>query len=105
MSSVAVVAPAFEIDRFELVGDDRLEVAGRWFGVRGGRFVRPTLTVGGRRLLALLEDKPWDAEDGEPWIAAFAWDGGPLEAADAELAVGPGLSVGLAAPAGSIEPT
>ena len=35
----------FELDRFEMAADDRLEVNGRWFGVRGRRFIRPSLTL------------------------------------------------------------
>jgi uncharacterized protein (DUF3084 family) len=65
----------FELDRFELGNDDQFQLQGRWFGVRGRRFMRPTLTVtvDGRevRLLADLADKPWAAEDGQPWKAAF----------------------------------
>ncbi|MEK6228128.1 MAG: hypothetical protein AABM31_02215 [Actinomycetota bacterium] len=91
----------FEVDRFEWTADDRLELAGRWFGVRGRRFLRPTLEVevddGNRRLLALLEHKPWTAVDGEEWVAAFAWQGDPIAAA-AELAVGSDLAVELPAP-------
>ena len=99
----APVAPkvTFEVDRFEWTADDRLELAGRWFGVRGRRFLRPTLEVevddGRRRLLALLEHKPWTAVEGEEWVAAFAWQGDPIAAA-AELAVGPDLAVELPAP-------
>src|SRR3954471_3222376 len=56
---------SFELDGFQWAGEERLEVSGRWFGVRGRRFVRPTLTLraGGRRrrLVALLERKPWAA--------------------------------------------
>jgi len=92
---------AFEVDRFEWTAGDRLELAGRWYGVRGRRFIRPTLDVelgdGRRRLLALLEHKPWTAVDGEPWVAAFYWEGDPVELT-AELAVGPDLAVELPAP-------
>ena len=35
----------FEVERFDWVDDARLEVLGRWSGVRGLRFVRPVLTV------------------------------------------------------------
>ena len=34
----------FELDRFEFTDGDRIALSGRWFGVRGRRFVRPTLT-------------------------------------------------------------
>lgn len=98
---------AFELERFELTGD-RWEIEGRWFGVRGRRFMRPALSIvaGGRptRLLADLADKPWAAEDGEPWAAAFPF---PLkgELQEAELTVAPDITVavplpGARAPAG-----
>ena len=71
---------AFEVERFEWTAPDRLEVAGRWSGLRGHRFLRPTLDleVSGKRkrMLAILEHKPWAAEEGEQWIAAFAVDRG-----------------------------
>ncbi len=92
----------FEVDRFEWADDDRLELTGRWYGLRGHRFVRPILTAeapdGSRRMLALLEHKPWAADDGEPWIAAFPWQGEPLEVSSVELAVAPTLAVDLPAP-------
>jgi hypothetical protein len=92
---------AFELSRFEVVGD-RCEVEGRWFGVRGRRFMRPALTavVDGQpiRLLADLADKPWAAEDGEIWRARFP---GTIEGADtpeAELTVAPDLNIALPVP-------
>src|ERR671927_692616 len=85
----------FELDQFKLAGEDRLEVRGRWFGVRGRRFVRPTLMLVGdgerRRLLADLEHKPWDADDGEPWVAAFAYERSGASVREAELAVAPDI--------------
>ena len=90
----------FEVARFGTTSDDRLEVTGRWFGVRGRRFLRPTLEfeVDGepRRALALLDHKPWTAEEGEEWVAAFNWEDGAGEPKAAELAVGAGLSVPIA---------
>jgi len=90
----------FQLERFEVV-DGRLEVQGRWFGVRGLRFVRPSLTVhtddGDRHLLALLDHKPWAAEEGVTWIAVFPWDGGPVDPRQAELAVAPSVVVPLEA--------
>ena len=98
-----VVSVMFEVERFEWAADDRLEIEGRWFGLRGRRFVRPTLElqVDGepRRLLALMEHKPWQALDGEEWVAAFAWDGEAGEIA-AELAVGADLTFELPTPNG-----
>src|SRR4051794_1731783 len=95
-------ATVFEVDRFGWTGEDRLELEGRWFGVRGWRFVRPTLDLhanGSRvRLLALLDHKPWAAFDGEPWVAAFPWDGEPLKFESAELSVAPSVEVELPPP-------
>jgi hypothetical protein len=89
----------FEVERFEWTAPGRLEVVGRWFGLRGQRFLRPTLDVevGGqsRRLLALLEHKPWVAAEGGEWVATFAWEGDPVDFTGAELAVGPDLAVEL----------
>jgi len=92
------------VERIAASGPDRLEVAGRWFGVRGRRFVRPTLIIRRDgterevRALAELEHKPWAAQDGEPWIAAFALavdlqDTG----AEMELSVAPDIAVALSA--------
>jgi hypothetical protein len=95
----------FELERFERTREDRIEISGRWYGLRGRRFVRPVLnlhTGGGsrRRAIALLEHKPWAADDGETWLAAFAWPPGAGDVEGAELEVGPGLIVDLPAPGG-----
>jgi TolA-binding protein len=94
----------FEVDRFEWSAPDTLEVSGRWFGLRGHRFLRPTLDVQAsgqrRRMLAVLEHKPWAAEEGEEWIAAFLWTGPPARLEDAELTVSPDLAVQLPLPEG-----
>ena len=91
---------AFELERFEVTEEDRLEVTGRWSGVRGLRFMRPSLTVrtedGERSLLALLEHKPWAAEEGSDWIAAFPWQGAAPDPGQMELAVAPSVVVDLA---------
>ena len=36
---------SFEVDRFEWTGDGELRLVGRWYGLRGHRFLRPTLDV------------------------------------------------------------
>ena len=94
----------FELVRFERTAEDRIEISGRWYGLRGRRFVRPVLNLnaGGsrRRAIALLEHKPWAADDGEVWLAAFRWPDGAGEVSGAELEVGPGLVVELPAPGG-----
>jgi hypothetical protein len=77
-------------------------VVGRWFGVRGRRFIRPTLQVDvdgeRRRMLALLDHKPWAVEDGQDWVAAFDWRGDPVDLTGSELTVGPNIAVELLAP-------
>ncbi|HWI70542.1 MAG TPA: hypothetical protein VNT55_01205, partial [Baekduia sp.] len=95
-------AVGFALTRFETVDGARLEVEGTWSGVRGVRFVRPALVLraagdGGaeRTLLATLEHKPWPAEEGRPWVAAFPWDGGAPDVATLELAVAPSIVVPL----------
>ena len=94
----------FELERFERTAEDRLEISGRWYGLRGRRFVRPVLNLntGGkrRRAIALLEHKPWAADDGKTWLAAFRWPDGAGAIEGAELEVGPGLIVELPAPGG-----
>src|SRR5690349_16741528 len=98
----APAAVAFEVERFGWTAPDRLEVTGRWFGLRGHRFMRPSLVVEAgeerRRLLAVLEHKPWAADDGEPWTAAFAWHGEPEELGAAEMSVAPSVVVELPPP-------
>ena len=93
---------SFAVERFEVAGDACLEVHGRWFGVRGRRFMRPALTAvtDGRkqRLLALLDHKPWIAEEGEAWLAAFPWSADPAELRETELTVAPDLTVPLPPP-------
>jgi hypothetical protein len=48
-----------------------------------------------RRLLAELDDKPWAAQDGEPWKAAFLVDADFAAATALELSVAPDISVPL----------
>jgi hypothetical protein len=76
-----------------------VEVVGRWFGVRGRRFVRPALTLGRRdgevRALADLDHKPWAAQDGEVWRAAFSVDSQLDDAKEIELTVAPDIVVPL----------
>jgi hypothetical protein len=68
---------SLDVERVELTDEGSLVIDGRWYGVRGQRFVRPALmlSTGGerRRLLADVEHKPWSAEEGERWLAAFPW--------------------------------
>jgi len=95
------------VERLAATEDGRVEVSGRWFGVRGRRFVRPALmlTLGDgapeRRCLAELEHKPWAAQDGEPWMAAFPVDVDLDAASTIELSVAPDIEITLRSPAGS----
>ncbi|MFZ0039781.1 MAG: hypothetical protein WAK93_00615, partial [Solirubrobacteraceae bacterium] len=91
---------SFQVDGVELTDAGQLVVTGRWFGIRGRRFVRPTLTMTlpdgtERRALAELDHKPWAAEDGQPWLAAFAVDVKPEHTSSAELSVAPDIIVAL----------
>lgn len=93
----------FELDRFERAGEHRLELSGRWYGIRGRRFVRPTLTLSSgaenMRALADLEHKPWAVEEGEHWEAAFPIEVGEVDGA--QLAVAPDITVRLPTPGGN----
>jgi hypothetical protein len=95
----ATAGVAFELDRFEHADGGGLEVDGRWFGVRGRRFVRPTLTAlasGERvRLLADIAGKPWAAQDGEVWRAAFPCELESWQLSDVELTVAPDIAISL----------
>jgi hypothetical protein len=92
----------FELERFEWTASGRLEVGGRWFGVRGRRFVRPVMNLRTegrrRRLIAVLDHKPWAPEAEGTWIAAFAWRGEPTEITAARLEVAPDVVLELPSP-------
>ena len=102
VDTTAAGAAVLEIERFEFAKPDRIEIVGYWSGLRGRRFMRPTLVLKGeggqKRLLALLEHKPWAAADGEPWTAAFAWHGEVVKFESAELNVGSGIDLVLPSP-------
>jgi len=91
----------FEVERLAFTEPGKLFVSGRWSGVRGRRFVRPSLTLvlrsdgARRRALAELEQQPWAAEDGELWIASFAVEVEFEDLAEIELSVAPDISVEL----------
>ncbi len=95
--SVADPPAGFEVESLR-AGNGRLEVRGRWQGVRGRRFVRPSLSAltaeRPARVLADLEHKPW-APDGEQWVAVFPWSAPLPEGGELELAVAPDLAVAL----------
>ncbi|HUR83957.1 MAG TPA: hypothetical protein VMY78_01305 [Solirubrobacteraceae bacterium] len=85
---------SFELERLERDGD-RLVVSGHWSGLRGVRFVRPTLVAGDREVLATLEHKPWAPRADRAWTAAFPWTGQTPEAGQLSLAVAPSVTVSL----------
>jgi chromosome segregation ATPase len=92
---------SFELERFEWVGDDRLEVSGRWQGLTGRKLSRPVLTVeadGRRRRLTALPGGQMPGKGGEAWRATFAWPHGPADVDSAELAIGRNVVVELPAP-------
>ncbi|MGH2866850.1 MAG: hypothetical protein ACRDNK_04665 [Solirubrobacteraceae bacterium] len=97
----------FKVERIAFAQPGRLEVSGRWYGVRGRRFMRPTLIFrrraqdGEQRVLADLEHKPWAAENGSRWTAAFALEIALEDAVEMELVVAPDITVPLAAGAGA----
>lgn len=91
----------FDVARADVEGD-HLVVSGHWSGVRGMRFLRPTLIVGGRALLATLEHKPW-APEADPWVAAFPWPGGKVDLDEIALAVAPSITVPLV-PGNDVQP-
>jgi hypothetical protein len=94
----------FEIERLE-ISDGCLVISGHWSGVRGMRFVRPTLVAGGRRVLATLEHKPWTPAPGRAWTAAFPWKDGDLDLEGLSLAVAPSVAVTLDSGSSATEQT
>lgn len=94
-ASAPTALPTFELQDLRHQ-DGELVVTGSWSGVRGMRFMRPTLTVAGRRALATMEHKPWAPDAEGPWVAAFPWEGGPPDPRDVSLAVAPSVTVRLA---------
>src|SRR5690349_9232210 len=94
-------AARFALASCELDGGN-LVVHGTWSGVRGLRFVRPTLLVGDKSVLATLEHKPWDPTTPD-WTAAFPWSG-VAPATDAlRLSVAPQITVDLGAEGALVE--
>ena len=102
IGDIAAAEPAFTVERFEPDGE-RLEVAGHWRGLRGRRFVRPVLWLLPRRGPAAAgrraRPQAVGRRRGRPWVAAFPWSGGKLEAERAELEVGTELVVSCRCPA------
>jgi hypothetical protein len=94
---------SFELERLDHDGDE-LIVSGHWSGLRGVRFMRPTLVAADREILATLEHKPWAPRTDRAWTAAFPWKGGKPDASELELAVAPSVTVQLGGPTDEPEP-
>ena len=106
MSVTGPAIVAFELEQLELDAG-RLTVAGRWSGVRGRRFVRPSLSLIGAdrsaRVLAELDHKPWAADSGDRWVASFPWSGSAPAGAGFELSVAPDICIRLPPPLGGAD--
>ena len=92
---------AFELERFDWVGEDRLEVVGRWQGLSGRRLTRPALSVeagGHRHRLSAVPGGHLASPEGALWKAAFAWPYGPEPVEAAELEVARSIVVELPVP-------
>jgi hypothetical protein len=89
---------AFDLERFDWAGPDRLELAGTFAGLGDAPADAPVLVVHGadrvHRLPAVDAEAP---EVGRPWQAAFAWQEMPEPFDAAELELG-GLTIALPAP-------
>src|SRR5437870_2607217 len=87
---------AFEVEGLEQSDPERVEVRGRWLGVRGRVFGRPALTVivdgVQRRVLAELADKPWAPQPGMSWRAVFPLEVELAKASHVELTVAPDIT-------------
>jgi hypothetical protein len=89
----------FELSRFVWGAPDQLEVAGTFVGLREPPEDAPVLVVHGsdgtHRLPAVTENRP---EEGQRWVAAFAWQEAPVAFETAELEFGPDCVVELPEP-------
>jgi hypothetical protein len=87
----------FQLERFEWIASDRLELAGRWNGLRGRRIAPPVLAFEAEGRRHRLRAMPGGQLD-ERWRATFAWDGPAIDIESAELEVGRSLVVDLPRP-------
>src|SRR5918999_4504730 len=89
----------FELSRFVWGAPDQLEVAGTFVGLREPPADAPVLVVHGadgtHRLPAVTENRP---EEGQRWVAAFAWQEAPVAFETAELEFGSDCVVELPEP-------
>lgn len=87
-----------ELERFAWAAPDRLEVVGRFVGLRQGRRDQPILVVHGVDGAHRLPAAGKAPEDGEVWHAEFAWQEAPVAFGAAELHLGRGFVLELPAP-------
>ena len=101
--TMASEGATFELERFEWGAPDRLELSGRFIGLRGVSADVPMLVVVGddrvHRLPAVPGSVAGPPEEGRRWQAAFAWHGPPVAFDVAELQLGSDLVVELPEPA------
>jgi predicted nucleic acid-binding Zn-ribbon protein len=89
----------FQLERFEWVAGGRLELAGRWEGLRGRRLAQPALSFEADGERHRLRAQPGgQLRAGEAWTATFAWTGDAVTIERAELEIGRSLVVDLPAP-------
>jgi hypothetical protein len=84
----------FVMEHFRVVGPGRLEVEGRWSGVRGVDLDEPTLTLEVPDRVDQLEAESV-RRSARAWHAIFRWDGDPSAVRRAVLEVGGQLMVEL----------
>jgi hypothetical protein len=84
----------FVMEHFRVVGPERLEVEGRWSGVRGVDLDEPTLTLEVPDRVDQLEAESV-RRSARAWHAIFRWDGDPSAVRRAVLEVGGQLMVEL----------
>ena len=93
---------SFELERFAWEASDRLELSGRFIGLREVSTDDPVLVIvaGDRvdRLPAVPGSVAGPPEEGRRWRAAFAWHGPPVAFDVAELQLGSDLVVELPEP-------
>jgi hypothetical protein len=102
VASAETAREAFHLERFAWGGPDRLELAGRFVGLREAPGDAPVLVVRGpereHRLPAVPETWPGPPTDGEPWEVAFAWQEAPEPFSTAQLELGADFVVALPEP-------